>query len=508
VKKRRRSEDAGINTNVDAARSPLTVKMILELTSRIRMSELSELSVVEAARAIREGEISAEALAKALIDRTERHKNLDAFVSFDPDFVRECARHSDQRRAQGHQLGALHGVPICLKDNINTASMPTTACTPALRGHRPAVDAPVAAALFNAGAILFGKNTMHELAFGVTCNNSSFGTPRNPYDARMIAGGSSGGTAVAVAARLSQAGIGTDTGGSVRVPAALCGLAGLRPTVQRWSQDGIVPISATRDTAGPLSRSISDLALLDSVVTGDEGPISMGTLRGVRLGMPLPYFWENLEDETARLCREAVAVLKESGAVIVETDIPDVANLNDAVSFVVALYEPAANISSYLLRSGAKVTFEEIVAEVGSRDVQAITRSMTNVESRVPLHVYNEAIERHRPNLVQAYKSSLVDNSLDAMIYPTVPMSSRPIGADDTVDLCGQQVPTFATFIRNTDPGSNAGFPGITLPVGLTSTGLPVGLSLEGLPLTDRSLLALASKLEAILPALPAPRIG
>ena len=172
---------------------------------------------------------------------------------------------------QASRWDRLHGVPIALKDNINTAAFPTTAGTPALRRHRPKANAPVAQALIDAGAIVFGKTGLHELAFGITSNNPGFGAIHNPFDPKHVPGGSSGGSGAVVGARVVPASIGTDTGGSVRVPAAFCGVQGFRPTVRRWPQAGIVPISSTRDTAGPLARNAADLAAIDAAVTSEKG---------------------------------------------------------------------------------------------------------------------------------------------------------------------------------------------------------------------------------------------
>ena len=232
------------------------------------MTELCDLGVVAATEAIRRGDISAEALAAALLKRAESLAALNAFTALEPARALEAARAADRARSAGAPLGPLHGVPIALKDNIDTADLPTSAGTPLLRDHRPRRNAAVAQALFGAGAILFGKAGMHELAFGITSNNAAFGAIRNPYDHSRIPGGSSGGSGAAVGARILPASIGSDTGGSVRIPAAFCGVFGFRPTLQRWSQAGIVPIAATRDTAGPLARCVADLALLDAVVTG------------------------------------------------------------------------------------------------------------------------------------------------------------------------------------------------------------------------------------------------
>jgi mandelamide amidase len=198
------------------------------------MVALTEFGATEAAAAIRAGDVSAQALVEALLDRCARAAPLNAFISLDPDAVRAAARDADQRRRRGECLGALHGVPLVLKDNFDTADFPTTAGTPALAAHRPRRNGAVVQRLLDAGALILGKANMQELAFGPTGNNAAFGPVHNPYDRSRIPGGSSGGTGAAVAARLAPAGLGTDTGGSVRVPASLSGVVGFRPTTLRW----------------------------------------------------------------------------------------------------------------------------------------------------------------------------------------------------------------------------------------------------------------------------------
>jgi Asp-tRNA(Asn)/Glu-tRNA(Gln) amidotransferase A subunit family amidase len=280
------------------------------------MLALAELGAVEAAVAIRAGDFSAQALVEALLDRCARAVPLNAFISLDPDAVRAAARNADQRRQRGERLGPLHGVPIVLKDNFDTVDFPTTAGTPALAAHRPTRNAPVVQRLLNAGAFILGKANMQELAFGPTSNNAAFGPVRNPYDHSRIPGGSSGGTAAAVAARLAPAGLGTDTGGSVRVPASLSGVVGFRPTTLRWPQDGIVPISHTRDTAAPIARCVADCVLLDGVVTGGATSLSPIRLEGLRLGVPRGHFWEDLDAEVEAILADALARLAAAGVVL------------------------------------------------------------------------------------------------------------------------------------------------------------------------------------------------
>lgn len=193
------------------------------------MAAISELGVREAAEAIRTGELMAEALAEALLARCASASSLNAFISLEPDSVRAAARRADQHRRRGGRLGPLHGVPLALKDNIDTADFPTTAGTPGLATHRPKRNAAIVQQLLDAGALVLGKANLQELAYGPTSNNAAFGPARNPYDRTRIPGGSSGGTAAAVAARLAPAGLGTDTAGSVRVPGALCGIVSFLP---------------------------------------------------------------------------------------------------------------------------------------------------------------------------------------------------------------------------------------------------------------------------------------
>ncbi len=469
------------------------------------MKNVHELGVVEAAAAIRAGDITAEALASALLQRAQALSSLNAFVTLDADAVLAAARAADQHRGAGKPLGPLHGVPIALKDNVNTAAFPTTAGTPGLRTHRPKKNAPVAQALIDAGAIVFGKAGMHELAFGITSNNAAFGAIHNPFDSTRVPGGSSGGSGAAVGARIVPASIGSDTGGSVRVPAAFCGVMGFRPTVLRWPQAGIVPISATRDTAGPLARRAADLAALDAVVTGAGGALATKPLKGLRIGVPRGYFWEDLEPETARICAAALDALKQAGAVLVEADLAGIGAINEAVSFTVALFEGKRDLDRYLAGEGLSQRFADIVAEVASPDVKAVLSSLLDPATAVPEQAYNDAIKIHRPQLIELYRRYFADQNVAAVAFPTTPLPPPLIGEDETVMLNGNAVPTFMTVIRNTDPGSNAGIPGLSVPVGVTAGGLPVGLEFDGPSGSDRDLLALASAVEEVFPAPPAP---
>ena len=464
------------------------------------MSEIAHWTASQALREIREGRISAREYAEALLAECERGAGLNAFIHLDPERVLDAASRAAARG------GRLAGLPVPVKDNFDTADMPTTGGTPGLRGHRPARNAPVLRRLIDAGACIMGKLNMHELAFGITSNNGAFGPARNPHDPDRIPGGSSGGSGAAVAARMAPVAMGTDTGGSVRIPAALCGVAGLRPTAGRYSQQGIVPISNTRDTAGPLARSVEDLALFDSAIAGVPDELPDVPLEGARIGVPRAHFYDNLHPDTARVADETLAALAAAGAVLVEADMPEVPKLDEAAGFPIALYETVVALNRYLSESGLDLDFAGLAGAAASPDVAGLLQSLATPEGAVPEPVYREAVTKTRPALQAAYADWFAANDAVAAIFPTAPLPAAPIGDDETVELNGERVPTFLTFIRNTGPSSVAGIPGVTLPAGLSADGLPIGMELDGPAGSDRALLALSAAVEAVLPPAPAPR--
>ena len=468
------------------------------------MVALHELGLSEAAAALRAGEIGAESLAEALLARAQDHAPLNVFVTLNAEAVREAARAADRKRASGAALGPLHGVPLALKDNLDTADLPTTAGTPGLAANRPARDAEVVERIRAAGAIALGKCTMHELAFGITSNNAAHGPVRNPYAPGRIPGGSSGGTAVAVAARLAPAGIGSDTGGSVRIPAALCGIVGFRPSSGRWPQRGIVPISHTRDTAGPMARSVGDCALLDAVVTGGKTAAAGASLKGMRIGVPRRHFWEGLDDEVGRIGEDALRRIREAGATLVDVDLGEAAALAAECGFPIALYEARADIGRYLAEHGNSLDFEGLVQRTASPDVKAVLQGLSGAGA-VPEAAYRRAMATQRPTLQEAYRRLFRDQGAAAVIFPTTPLPAAAIGEDETVIVNGTPRPTFPTFIRNCEPASLAGIPGVSLPAGMTAEGLPVGIEIDGPEGSDAELLGIGAALEAVLPHQPAP---
>ncbi|MGH7399843.1 MAG: indoleacetamide hydrolase [Candidatus Rokuibacteriota bacterium] len=467
---------------------------------------LIELSAGEAAARIRAGTLRSEDLVRALVEVAERRRDLNAFITFDPERALASARKADRLAARKSFAGPLHGVPIVVKDNIHVARLPNSAGTPGLRGFVPARNAPVTEKLVRAGAIVLGKTNLHELAFGITSNNATFGPARNAYDPTRIAGGSSGGTGTAIAARMAPAGLGSDTGGSVRIPAALNGITGLRPTLGRYSQEGITPIAHTRDTAGPMARQVADLVLLDTIITGARDKVAAAPLPGLRVGVHRAVFWKNLDVETEQLTTAALERLRSAGAEIVEVDMPGLADLNGKVSFPIALHEAGVDLARYLKRYRIALDIEELAERIASPDVKALfaTAIVPGAKDAVPDEVYRDAL-RTRLALQRLYAETFRTYGIAALAFPTTPLPAAPIGDDQTTKLNGADVPTFLTYIQNTDPGSNAGIPGLTVPIGRTRAGLPIGLELDGPAGSDRRLLGVGLAVEALFGRLPAP---
>ncbi len=501
-----------MSTSIRAAAAAVAAWLLVALPAAahdLTDRELSRLTVAHAARLIREGRISSVELTRALLKRIRANSDLNAFITVDAEGALKAARRADQarQRCDARELGPLHGVPLVIKDNIHVAGLPNTAGTPGLRNFVPEDNAPVTQALLDAGAIVLGKTNMHELAFGITSNNAAFGGVRTPYDKSKFAGGSSGGTGSAVAARLAPGGFGTDTGGSVRIPSALNGIAGLRPTVQRYPQVGVTPISSTRDTAGPMARTVADLVLLDSVITRDWRRVRSRDPHEIRLGM-VPEMFQNIDAETGALIELALDRLRRAGVTIVPVRMDGLADLNGKVGFPVALFEANRDLTAYLINYDTGLTLESLAARIASPDVKGIFQGavLTGAPGAIPESVYNDAINVFRPQLKKLYADTFRNYDVDAIVFPTTPLPASPIvGSDEFVLLNGVKVPTFPTYIRNTDPGSNAGVPGLSLPVALTKAGLPIGIEIDGPAGSDRKLLGLGLALERILGRLPPP---
>ena len=493
------------------AASTLIVLLAGCVSAPQRPSDLTELGVADAAALIRAKQVTSVELAQAYLARAEANRDLNAFITLDRAAALEAARRADAEVAAGTAKGVLHGVPLVVKDNVHVAGLPNTAGTPALRAFVPKEHAPTAKRLLDAGAVILGKTNMHELAFGISGYNEAFFTAqpigtRNPYDRTRIAGGSSSGTGAAIAARIAPGGLGSDTGGSVRIPAGLTGGAGLRPTLGRYSQDGVTPIAHSRDTVGPMARTVADVALLDSVVMHGTVP-PVASLNGVRLGVYRGYFFADLDADTKAVIDRALDRLKTAGVTIVEVDMPELKTLNDGVSFPVALYEAYDDLKAYLAKYGTGKTVEQVAAAIASKDVKATYETLV-VPRKLPAAsgvvdaepVYRAAMATGRQALLKHFVDTFQKYAIEALLAPTTPAVAVAQGPE------ASSLETFLRFIRNTDPPSNAGIPGLTIPAGLgPTTGLPVGLSLDGLRDTDERLLAIGMAIEQVLGRTPPP---
>ena len=456
---------------------------------------------------MRRGEITAEHYTAALLAQAEDLAYLNAFRTLDRSMVLEAAREADLLRATAKPLGALHGLPIPVKDSVNTKALPTSSGTRALEKFRPKDDASVLKPLFAQGALLMGKTNLHELSYGWTCNNLSFGPVKNPYDPTRIPGGSSGGSAVAVAARMAPLAIAEDTHGSIRVPASMCGLAGLRPTYGRYPGEGTLSITQDKfDQPGALARSVSDLVLFDAVVTGDMRPIARAPLDGVRLGIAPGFFFEGLDEDVERIVVAALGKLETAGATIVKAELPDSLTAVPTLALTIGAYELLSSLSGFLSQQGAGVTCEDVLAQVGA-NTGVVLRSAVLPPNAVSADSYRSAL-RLREELRATTLSYFRENNFDAIVFPPVLCPPPALGDNAEIEIRGHKVSILKAIARNTALGPYFGMPGLVLPAGMTKTGLPVGIEFEALPGRDRNLLALGLSVEGVLGRLLAPKVS
>ena len=430
------------------------------------------------------GQVTSEVLVEEAIRRANANASLNALITLDAEGALRQARDLDGAGIP------LRGLPIVVKDNIHVAGLANTAGTPGLESFVPKSDNTVVAKLKREGAIVLAKANLHELAFGITSNNGRFGAVGNPFDPTTFAGGSSGGTAAAISAGIVSAGLGTDTGGSVRIPAALTGIVGFRPTTGRYDSTAVTPISRTRDTIGVMARTVGDVQLLDRLITEVASPIDPP--QGIRLGIARDYYFAGMDTDTASVIDDALDKLVAAGIVLVEVDPDNLADLDARSGFPIAVYETVRDLTAYLEHYSTGQTFDSIVSGIASPDVAGLLAAVQTEEGRIPEAVYQEALQA-REEMQSMFAAYFADNRLHGMIFPTTILPSRPIeGSVETVELNGETVPTFPTYIRNTDPGSIAGLPGISIPAGTTAAGLPVGIEIDGPAGSDTDLLAIA----------------
>ncbi|HDT4624430.1 TPA: hypothetical protein QHO11_004815 [Klebsiella oxytoca] len=396
----------------------------------------------------------------------------------------------------GHNSGKLSGIPLAVKDNIDIAGVPTTAGTPGMASLVPEHHAEVWSRLSAAGAaVLAGKASMHELAYGITGINTAFPTAHNPAVKGYLAGGSSSGTAAAVSAGLVPAGLGTDTGGSVRLPAAHCGIVGFRPTTGRYSSEGVVRISSSRDTVGLMARDVKDIMILDEIMNCHSSEETKENLSPALLTFGLPEgAWQNIERDVAGVLYRAIEKLKAAGCIFTKTgeeihggDTEYMLN----VATLIPLAETPRMVGEYLQKQGADIPFSHIVKQIASPDVKEILYPI--VENPVSQKEYQDALQmqdRLRSTAWQTFKNL----ALSAIVVPTSIVAAPPLDITRS-----DSAETFLKYIRNTAPAAVLGYPSITIPAGLTPAGCPVGIQFDGLPGHDRALLNLALRCSLIL---------
>jgi aspartyl-tRNA(Asn)/glutamyl-tRNA(Gln) amidotransferase subunit A len=420
-------------------------------------------TIAGVARALRAREATSEAIVDRCLQRiAERNAALNAFITVFETDARGQAREADRDIEAGRYRGPLHGVPISLKDLIDVRGSVTTAASLVRRNHVAAADAAVTTRLRAAGAILIGKTNLHEFALGTTNEDSAYGPARHPLDLNRSPGGSSGGSAAAVADGMCFGSIGTDTGGSIRIPAAICGLVGLKPGVGEVPTEGVVPLSVTLDHVGPIARSVEDAGLIHTVLRGgDAAGASALTNGAVRLGIARDYFFELL-DTQVRSCFDAGCErLRSAGAVIDDVVVPHAGDVPAIYSHIV-LAEGAAYHANTLERRPNDYT--------------------PNVRARLEMGRYILAEDFARALRGRDLVRREVDAALrgiDALVLPAVPIAAPKIGMP-MVRIGANEEPARNVMLRCTQAFNISGHPAISIPCGVNADGLPIGLQLVG----------------------------
>jgi aspartyl-tRNA(Asn)/glutamyl-tRNA(Gln) amidotransferase subunit A len=440
-------------------------------------------SIAGLARALRAGAVTAEALTdQCLATIAERNPSLNAFISVFEQDAREQARRADTELDAKHDRGPLHGIPVSLKDLIDVAGTTTTAGSRVRAGHIAAADAPIVGRLRDAGAVLIGKTNLHEFALGTTNEDSAFGPARHPRDPSRIPGGSSGGSAVSVDTGMAHASVGTDTGGSIRIPAAICGLVGLKPSYGEIPTDGVVPLSQTLDHVGPICRSVADAALVFDVLRGHptSEPPRPRPVSGLRLGLLRDYFMAALDPQVAAAFEQACVRLTDAGVTIEEVSIPNAGDISPIYAHLV-LAEAAAYHGKTLDSRAEDYT--------------------PNVRIRLEMGRYvlaEDYVRALRGRTVLTGEVDAVLKGRDGLLLPTVAIPATKIGAA-TVKLAGTEEPIRNVMLRLTQLFNITGHPAISLPCGTTLEGLPIGAQLVGATHRTTELLQLAAGLEPYL---------
>ena len=449
------------------------------------------MTIREAAAALRARQVSAVELTESAIGRIDRlNGRLKAFITVTAEHARHCARQADEDFAAGRDRGPLQGIPVAVKDLFAMRGVATTGGSPVFGTKAASENSGVVDRLEASGAILTGKLNMHELAYGITSANPHFGAVANPWNVEHSPGGSSGGSGAAVAANIVYAAMGSDTGGSIRIPAAFCGTVGLKPTYGRVSRYGSLPLGYTLDHMGPLTRSVRDAAIVLNAIAGhdrrdpassrhpvvDYVPEDGCSIRGVRIGFPENFYFERLDVDVESAVRGAIARAESLGAEIKPVRVPDIAAIN-AVARMILLSEASAVYDPYLADR----------SQFGS-DVLALL----DQGRLVPAVDYVNA-QRLRRKMVAQFDE--LWSGIDCLFCPTTPNTAPRIGAT-TVRLAGIDEDVRLATTRLVRGINLLGYPALSIPCGLSTQGLPIGLQIVGPAFEEVLLLRVGAALE------------
>jgi indoleacetamide hydrolase len=467
-------------------------------------ANLTSLGLAAAAAAVRNGDITSETYATALLQRARALAGLNAFITIDEAAVLAAARDADKARAGG-SAAQLLGMPLGVKDSYLTAGLPTSLGLDSLAHFIPQEDADAVRAVKDAGALIFGKNNLVEMSYGLTGHNERYGQVKNPHARDRVTGGSSSGSAASVAAGIVPASLGGDTVGSIRVPASFCGVVGFKPTTGRWPRNGVAPISHTLDTTGAFARSVEDCILVDQVVTGEQAAeLSDGgyDLKGARLAFAPRQFLDLVDPEVETRFREVVRRLQDAGAEVVEVDLGDDFNaLIQTATWGIFAHETMGAISEFLRRHDIPTTFEAIYEGLKPQLRQAWGHIvLPGGAGATSAEAYQTALNVSRPEIQRRLNTAFVSHGAQVILQPTTPCTAPLIEEQATVHIAGQEV-SYLALANHTVSASSVGLPGISLPVGLSRAGLPIGLELDAPLWSDRALLNLARGIESVLGA-------
>jgi aspartyl-tRNA(Asn)/glutamyl-tRNA(Gln) amidotransferase subunit A len=450
------------------------------------MSDVLELTLAEAARLVRERKLSPVELVEASLARIRQYDGvLRSFITVFEEQAMQVARAAELLSGAGHELGPLQGIPIALKDNVAVRGTRTTAGSKVLADWLPESDATVATRLRQAGAVFIGKTNMHEFAWGGTSANPHYGAVRNPWDTTRFPAGSSGGSAVAVAARFCFGAIGTDTGGSIRLPSAVNGIVGLRPTYGRVSNHGVVPLAWSMDTVGPMTRTVEDCALMFGAIAGfdakDAGSVQRATddclkdmadgCKHLRIGVVPGYFFEHLQAPVHDAVEEALATFVDMGAQLVDVDIRNI----------------HGNISAQLtIESAEPSTYHQRNLRERPQDYGDDVRTLLEAGELLLATQYLQA-QRYRALLRAEFLEAF--RNVDVFVCPSLPFAATRLGETTVEIVPGQPEDMLSAIMQFTGVASLTGLPSLNVPCGFDPDGLPIGMQLIGRPFAEATLL-------------------